>query len=83
MKMENTLCLEKWKFSLTLLLYEAIREKLFCRVIFQFLAFFFLTFGSLREIIRLDYTRACHTNGERHSCLKIAPQSNFYYGVTA
>lgn len=41
MKMENTLCLEKWKFSLTLLLYEAIREKLFCRVIFQFLAFFF------------------------------------------
>ena len=82
MKMENTLCLEKWKFSLTLLLYEAIREKLFCRVIFQFLVFF-LTFGSLREINRLDYTRACHTNGERHSCLKIAPPSNFYYGVTA
>ena len=44
---------------------------------------FFLTFGSLREINRLDYTRACHTNGERYSCLKIAPQSNFYYGVTA
>ena len=40
MKMENTLCLEKWKFSLTLLLYEAILVKLFCRVIFQFLAFF-------------------------------------------